>query len=140
MALIKWKQTFKLNGAAYKNAAVYIYLSGTTTAARVFDANGKLQDSAPQIYTDSIGYVEFSIDTDDYPSGQLFDIECHPSAVCSEQSIIKFPSLMIIQDTEGGRKFKQVFAQNTEPADDDNPKEEDLWLSEYYVPVVMDGH
>jgi len=126
MAKTLWRQTFKQNGVLLKNAGVSIYLAGTSTPARVFDANDSLHDTAPQIYTDSAGFADFYIDPDDYSSGQLFDIVCQPDARCNTENEVRLPSLQILQDTEGYRNYRNVFAQTSMPTI--GMRENDLWF------------
>jgi len=57
-----WKQTFRAsNDSILSGAAVSVYLAGTTIAARVFDVNNVLHDTAPQLTTDADGFIELSL-------------------------------------------------------------------------------
>lgn len=136
---VTWKQTFQKDGVVYKNAAVSVYLAGTTTAVPVFDSAGVQRNDAPQCYTDAAGYVEFTLNSDDFSSGQLFDLSISPNSVCSSASIITLPSMMILQDTEGGRAFKQVFYQAEEPTS--AVRKDDIWFDtdDYNHQYVYDG-
>lgn len=126
MSFVAWEQTFKKDGTAYTNAAVSIYLAGTTNAARIFDMGGKLYDSVPQIYTDRDGHIKIQFDPDDYSAAQLFDIVVEPWARCDIRDNMTLNSLMILQDTEGNRKFKNVFAQASAPTS--GMRGEDVWF------------
>ena len=126
MALITWKQTFKKNGVIQKHAGVSVYFAGTTEAVRVLDVNGALRDDDPQVFTDSAGYAEFSLDSDDFASGQLFKIVAEPNAICQTCDIITLDNIMILQDTEGNRNFKNVFTQDAVPTE--GMKEFDIWF------------
>jgi len=128
MAKTNWRQTFKSKetNSLLKNAAVSIYLAGTSYSARVFDANDDLHDTAPQLYTDSAGFMDLYIDPDDYSTGQLFDVVCQPSARCDTTDEVRLPSLQILQDTEGNRNYKNVFAQAAIPTV--GMREADLWF------------
>jgi len=61
-------------GNAVSNADVYVYLSGTTTAAKVY-IDGSAVTTAPQTSTDSFGFYTFQVDDDDYSYTQTFDIK-----------------------------------------------------------------
>ena len=63
------------NGNVLSNANVYVYLTGTTTPAKVYDVDGNLKTTAPQMRTNEIGFFYFSVDDSDYNSDQLFDIK-----------------------------------------------------------------
>lgn len=83
MSMIHRRKLMKTpSGVVLKNAGVSIYLPSTSTAARIFDSNGNLHDSAPQLYTDSDGYTDIYFDLDDYTEDQAFDIVCSPDAAC----------------------------------------------------------
>lgn len=128
MSLISWSQTFRTPAKSLlTNAGVSVYLTGTSIAARVFDSNNTLKDVVPQVYTDSVGKTTIQLDTDDYSNAQLFDIFCTPDGVCiSDENRVSLKSLMIFQDIEGGRNFKNIFAQTTMPAT--GMKDSDLWF------------
>lgn len=127
MSSISWEQTFKNNdGVVLKNAKINIYLSNTNTAARIFDVNGSLTDSVPQTYTDGNGFIEVYLDTDDYTSGQLFDVYCVPDVKYSSDDEIRLPSMMLLQDVEGSRNFKNIFTQNNIPTE--GVRQNDLWF------------
>lgn len=96
MALVSWNETFTSDGTVVANGAVYVYLAGTETAARVFDENDNVHTEVPQVYTDSDGYIAIQIDSDDYPVGQLFDLEIHPESLCSSGSVMYYPSMALV--------------------------------------------
>ena len=78
MSLITWTQTFRDQWAALTNAAVSVYLSGTTIAARVFNEASEPVESVPQYVTDQNGYIIIRWDDADYPANQTFDIKVTP--------------------------------------------------------------
>jgi len=111
-----WKQTFQADdGTVLSGASVSVYLAGSSIAARVFDVNSDLHDTVPQLTTDIEGFIEFSLDEDDYMTTQLFDIKIECQYLCQVQNIVELKSIKILQDTEGGLEFKRVFLQNSEP-------------------------
>jgi hypothetical protein len=63
-------------GNVISNAAVSVYLAGTTTPAVVYATRTSSQGSntPPQLYSRENGSVVFWLDSDDYNYGQLFDI------------------------------------------------------------------
>jgi hypothetical protein len=63
-------------GNVVSNAAVSVYLAGTTTPAVVYATRASSQgnNTAPQLYSRENGSVVFWLDSDDYSYGQLFDI------------------------------------------------------------------
>ena len=117
MALLTWKQTFRKNGVIQRNAGVSIYFAATTDPVRVFDINSVLRDTDPQVHTDSAGFAQFSLDPDDFSSGQLFDILAEPNAICQTCDDIWLKNMMLLQDTEGNRSFKQIYAQDDAPTE-----------------------
>ena len=62
-------------GNVLDNAKVFIYLTGTTTPAKIYDNNGAVKTTVPQLLTDSKGYFWFQVDNADYDAEQLFDIK-----------------------------------------------------------------
>jgi len=60
-----------------------VYFNKTSTPARVFDAGYNLKDTAPQLYTDSTGYVLLYFDDDDFQTGQTFDVVASPNVQCN---------------------------------------------------------
>lgn len=78
MSLVTWTQTFRDQWAPLTNAAVSVYLSGTTTAACVFNEASEPVETAPQYVTDQNGYIAIRWDDSDYPDDQTFDIVCEP--------------------------------------------------------------
>ena len=127
MALVKWSQSFKNpQGILLKNAGVSVYLSGSNTAARVFDENNNLFETTPQIFTDNVGKVTLQLDDDDYSSAQLFDIFCKPDGSCIKDDIVSLKSIQIFNDVEGFRNFRNIFAQTTMPVE--GMRINDLWF------------
>ena len=98
----KWSNIFEKNNTIYRNAAVSVYLANTVTPARVYDANNRLYYTAPQGHTDINGYIEFYFDSDEYPTGQLFDITCTPNGVCNVDETIRYTSLLIFTTNWSG--------------------------------------
>lgn len=98
MALVTWSHTFRDGVAPMKAASVYIYLSGTTESAQVWDVNGTLHNEAPQLYTDITGYVEFQVADDYYSLSQAFDISCVPDPMFNEGAeTVSLPGTLILQ-------------------------------------------
>lgn len=62
-------------GNVLTNASVSIYLTGTTSPAKIYDSNGSVKTTVPQLQTDDKGYFWFEVDNADYDVGQLFDIK-----------------------------------------------------------------
>lgn len=95
-----WTQTLKANdGTVLAGADVYVYLAGTTVAARVFDVNNVLHDTAPQLTTSINGYVSITLDPDDYSADQLFDIKVVGRAVCADQDDVWLKSINLFEIT-----------------------------------------
>ena len=123
-----WKQTFKAaDGSILSGAKVNIYLAGTIVPVRVFDTNNVLHDAAPQLATDADGFIEFSIDEDDYSTGQLFDIKITSQYLCLVKEDVDLKSIKLLQDTEGNLSFKNTFIQATEPTGT-TIRNGDLWF------------
>jgi hypothetical protein len=105
MSLITWTQTFRDANAAtgtvpLRNAAVSVYLAGTTNAASILDHATIRRTAAPQVYTDIAGYIEISIDTDDYPTNQSFDIVAVPDPNLNpDTETIKLTGVQFIRDS-----------------------------------------
>ena len=122
-----WKQTFKANdGTVLPGAKVSVYLAGTTTSVRVFDVNDILHDTAPQLTTDITGLIEFKIDTNDYGTGQLFDIKIQCHDLCQTKDNVDLNSIKLLQDTEGGLLFHRTFVQTTAPTET-TLNDKDIW-------------
>ena len=107
MSLVSWTATFTTNGyTPLKNADVSVYKAGTSISARIFDANGKLYDTAPQAKTGSTGQVTIYLDTDDYFSSQLFDVKVETHPECGETGeTIELKSIMLLDDSTNNRYF-----------------------------------
>lgn len=141
--LVSWTQTFKdVDRAPLVNAGVSVYWAGTSTAVRVFDSTNTLCTVAPQVRTDGNGKVTLSLDTDDYSSGQLFDIVCTPNSACSTQNEIRLYSLQVFNDTEGFRFFKNVTVAATAPTE--GMRDDDIWFdssqnNEVYIYDTTNG-
>lgn len=141
--LVSWTQTFKdVDRAPLVNAGVSVYWAGTSTAVRVFDSTDVLRTLAPQVRTDGNGKVTLSLDTDDYSSGQLFDIVCTPNSACSTQSEIRLYSLQVFNDTEGFRFFKNVTVAGSAPTE--GMRDDDIWFdssqnNEVYIYDTTNG-
>jgi hypothetical protein len=65
-------------GAVIHSEPIYIYFSGTTSAAPIYTAYSATNPItvAPQIVTDNLGYFEFWVDDEEIDPTTLFDIIC----------------------------------------------------------------
>jgi hypothetical protein len=63
-------------GNVQPNVSVYVYLTGTTSAATIYRtySGGTAITTAPQFFSDADGYFNFYVDDAIYPVTQLFDI------------------------------------------------------------------
>lgn len=62
------------NGSAIPGATVTVYLTGTTTAATIYESSTGSVISGAAVTTNTVGYFSFWIDEDDYTSEQMFDL------------------------------------------------------------------
>lgn len=64
-------------GNSIASPEISVYLSGTTTPAKVYNTSGVAITSTPQIIGDVYGRVIFNMDDNDFALRQTFDIYIH---------------------------------------------------------------
>jgi len=88
-------------------ADVSVYLAGTSTPAKVWDApsGGNSYNEAPQIITNTNGIYEFWVDTEDYPVTQQFRIVAtYGNMTYDEDNVRIFPFSEIILTEDQNQK------------------------------------